>query len=152
MVYMRAVLQRVTEARVEVDGDVTGQIGPGLLVLLGIEKTDTAADADYLARKILGLRIFNDGNGKMNRNVQEIEGALLVVSQFTLYGDCRKGMRPSFSQAAPPEIAIKLYNYFVQQTSAAGIRVKTGIFQASMRVSLVNDGPVTVICESGKLT
>jgi D-aminoacyl-tRNA deacylase len=149
---MRAVIQRVTEASVEVDGHVTGAIKRGLLVLLGVQRQDSKQDADYLARKIVGLRIFNDDAGKMNRNVMDCEGSLLVVSQFTLYGDCRKGMRPSFDQAAPPEMAIELYDYFVTQVRRTGIRVDTGVFQASMKVSLVNDGPVTLVCESGKLT
>jgi D-tyrosyl-tRNA(Tyr) deacylase len=149
---MRAVVQRVTQAAVEVDGEVTGAIKHGLLVLLGVQRKDTKQDADYLARKIVGLRIVNDAAGKMNRSVIECEGALLVVSQFTLYGDCRKGMRPSFDQAAPPDTARELYEYFVTQLRGAGIRVETGVFQASMKESLVNDGPVTLICESGKLT
>jgi D-tyrosyl-tRNA(Tyr) deacylase len=142
----------VKEAAVEVNGDVTGAIKQGLVVLLGVQRKDTKQDADYLVRKIVGLRIFNDDAGKMNRSVIDCEGSLLVVSQFTLYGDCRKGMRPSFDQAAPPETARDLYEYFVTQLRRAGIHVETGVFQASMKVSLVNDGPVTLICESGKLT
>jgi D-tyrosyl-tRNA(Tyr) deacylase len=149
---MRAVLQRVTEARVEVNGNVTGAIKHGLVVLLGIQREDTKADAEYLARKIAGLRIFNDDAARMNLSVADAGGSLLIISQFTLYGDCRKGMRPSFDQAARPEVAKQLYEYFVECASSTGIPVETGIFQASMRVSLVNDGPVTVICESGKLT
>lgn len=144
---MRALLQRVTEARVVVDGAVSGEIGPGLLVLLGVSKIDTEADADFVAQKILNLRIFEDQQGKMNLSVLETGGALLVVSQFTLYGDCRKGRRPSFDSAAPAEQARVLYEYFV----AAGrrsLRVETGIFQAHMSVSLTNDGPVTLIVES----
>ena len=149
---MRAVLQRVSEARVEVDGRVTGEIGHGLLVLLGVRDGDTRADVEYLLRKILGLRVFSDHAGKMNRSVADAGGALLVVSQFTLYADCRKGMRPSFDQAARPELARELYEAFVTLARAQGTRVETGIFQADMRVSLVNHGPVTIIIDSGKLT
>ena len=149
---MRAVLQRVTSASVEVNSHVTGAIGQGILVLLGIQSQDTQRDADYLARKIGGLRIFNDDAGKMNLSVKDVGGSLLVVSQFTLYGDCRKGMRPSFDKAARPESAKKLYEYFVTQARNAGLHVETGIFQATMAVSLINDGPVTLICESGTLT
>jgi D-aminoacyl-tRNA deacylase len=149
---MRAVLQRVTEASVRVSSNVTGAIGAGLLVLLGVEREDTKQDAEYLVNKIAGLRIFNDDAGKMNRSVIDVGGALLVVSQFTLYGDCRKGMRPSFDQAARPETARELYEYFVTETRNRGIHVETGLFQASMEVSLVNDGPVTLICESARLT
>lgn len=145
---MRAVLQRVSEARVEVNGAVTGAIGRGLLVLLGVAREDTLRDADYLAEKIAGLRIFPDEQGKMNRSVQEVGGAVLVVSQFTLYGDTRKGRRPSFDRAAPPEQARALYEYFVQALRARGLTVETGVFQAMMQVHLVNDGPVTIICES----
>ena len=149
---MRAVLQRVTSAKVEVNSHVTGEIKRGILVLLGIQNQDTERDADYLARKIAGLRMFNDEAGKMNLSVKDIGGSLLVVSQFTLYGDCRKGMRPSFDRAARPEIARKLYEYFVVQARNAGLHVETGVFQASMTVSLINEGPVTLICESGTLT
>ncbi len=145
---MRIVLQRVTEARVEVDGRIAGAIGPGLVVLLGIAKNDAEADADYLAAKTLALRIFNDEHGKMNRNVVEMEGSLLVVSQFTLLGDCRKGRRPSFDEAAPPEHARKLYQYFCVTVRGRGIKVETGIFQAAMQVHLVNDGPVTLVLDS----
>jgi D-tyrosyl-tRNA(Tyr) deacylase len=145
---MRALLQRVTEARVVVDGAVTGEIGPGLLVLLGVSKTDTAADADFLAGKVLNLRIFEDENHKMNRSVLETGGSLLVVSQFTLYGDCRKGRRPSFDDAAPAEQARSLYEHFVAVARRGNLRVETGIFQADMAVSLTNDGPVTLIVES----
>jgi D-tyrosyl-tRNA(Tyr) deacylase len=152
MVIMRAVLQRVLSAKVEVDGHITGSIERGILVLLGVQREDTKRDADYLARKIVGLRIFNDTAGKMNRSVVDVGGSLLVVSQFTLYGDCRKGMRPSFDKAARPESARELYEYFVTQARNIGIRVETGVFQASMAVSLINDGPVTLICESGTLT
>jgi D-tyrosyl-tRNA(Tyr) deacylase len=149
---MRAVLQRVTEARVVVEGRVIGEIAHGLLVLLGVRHEDTRADVEYLVRKVVGLRVFSDDAGKMNRSVAETGGALLVVSQFTLYGDCRKGMRPSFDQAARPEQAKELYEGFVTLARAQDIRVETGIFQADMRVSLVNEGPVTIIIDSGKLT
>ena len=145
---MRIVIQRVKQARVEVDGQVTGVIGPGLLVLLGIAKTDSERDAEYLAEKVLHLRIFPDSGGKMNRNIREAGGSLLVVSQFTLYGDCRKGRRPSFDLAASPEQAARLYQYFIHTARQTGVRVETGIFQALMQVHLVNDGPVTLICES----
>ena len=144
---MRALLQRVTEARVIVDQVVTGEIGAGLLVFLGVSKLDTEADADFIAGKVLNLRIFSDEQGKMNRSVLETGGALLVVSQFTLYGDCRKGRRPSFDDAAPAEQARSLYEHFVAVTRRS-LRVETGIFQADMAVSLTNDGPVTLILES----
>ena len=145
---MRVVIQRVKEARVEVDGQVTGAIGPGLLVLLGIAKTDSERDAEYLVEKILHIRIFPDSGGKMNRNIAEAGGSLLVVSQFTLYGDCRKGRRPSFDLAASPQEAARLYEYFVNAARKSSVPVETGIFQASMQVHLVNDGPVTIICDS----
>lgn len=147
---MRVVIQRVTQARVVVDGVTTGSIGRGLLVLLGVAKSDRPADADYLADKVTGLRIFADDAGKMNRSVADIGGALLVVSQFTLYGDCRRGRRPGFDQAAPAEEARALYEYFVEACRIRKIPVETGIFQASMAVDLTNDGPVTIICESEK--
>jgi len=145
---MRLVIQRVSEARVEVEGSCCGSIAAGLLVLVAVAKTDTPSDADYLAEKLLGLRIFPDGAGKMNRGVVEAGGSLLVVSNFTLYGDCTKGRRPGFDQAATPEEARSLYEYFVGKLRSREIRVETGIFQASMAVHLVNDGPVTLICES----
>jgi len=145
---MRAVVQRVESARVEVDSKVTGEIGGGLLVLLGVAKTDSEKDADFLVEKILNLRIFADDAGKMNRSLIESGGGLLVVSQFTLYGDCRKGRRPSFDAAAPAEQARALYEYFVNVARGKGIRVETGVFQAHMAVSLVNDGPVTLLVES----
>jgi D-tyrosyl-tRNA(Tyr) deacylase len=145
---MRIVIQRVKQARVEVDGQVSGAIGPGLLVLLGIAKTDSERDAEYLCEKVLHLRIFPDSEGKMNRNVEEAAGSLLVVSQFTLYGDCRKGRRPSFDLAANPEQAARLYEYFVNTARKSNLHVETGVFQASMQVCLVNDGPVTIICDS----
>jgi D-aminoacyl-tRNA deacylase len=144
---MRALLQRVTEARVIVDQVVTGEIAAGLLVFLGVSKVDTEADADFIAGKVLNLRIFSDEQGKMNRSVLDTGGALLVVSQFTLYGDCRKGRRPSFDDAAPAEQARSLYEHFVAVTRRS-LRVETGIFQADMAVSLTNDGPVTLILES----
>jgi len=145
---MRAVIQRGIQARVEVDGAVVGEIGRGLLVLLGAGKSDTAADADFLAGKIASLRIFADQAGKMNRSVLDVAGALLVVSQFTLYGDCRKGRRPSFDLAAPAEQARALYEHFVAAARRTGVHVETGVFQADMAVSLTNDGPVTLILES----
>jgi len=145
---MRAVIQRVKEARVEVGGQLTGAIGPGLLVLLGVAKTDSEKDAEYLVEKVLQLRIFPDADGKMNRNVAEAGGSLLVVSQFTLYGDCRKGRRPSFDLAASPEQAAGLYESFVAAARKSAIPVETGVFQSSMQVCLVNDGPVTIICDS----
>jgi D-tyrosyl-tRNA(Tyr) deacylase len=145
---MRAVLQRVSQAQVQVDGAVAGEIGAGLLVLLGVAKPDTAADAQILVEKILHLRIFPDDAGKMNRSLLDTGGGLLVVSQFTLYGDCRKGRRPGFDAAAPAEQARTLYETFVESARRSGLRVQTGVFQAHMNVSLVNDGPVTLILES----
>jgi D-tyrosyl-tRNA(Tyr) deacylase len=146
---MRAVVQRVRTARVLIDGAVAGAIGPGLLVLLGVAPDDTADDACWLADKIVGLRIFADAEGKMNLGVQEIGGGVLVVSQFTLYGDCRKGRRPSFIGAAPPPVAIPLYEAFVEAVRALGVPTATGRFGADMQVELVNDGPVTLIVETG---
>jgi D-tyrosyl-tRNA(Tyr) deacylase len=148
---MRAVVQRVTRASVTVDDTVVGQIGVGLLVLLGVSQNDQESDADYLSDKVLGLRIFEDGDGKMNRSVSEVCGAILVVSQFTLYGDVRRGKRPSFDAAARPEYANQLYEYFVSRIRAAGVTCVTGKFQAMMRVELVNDGPVTILLDSEKL-
>ncbi len=148
---MRAVIQRVSRASVAVKGETVGAIGRGLLVLLGIRKGDAAGDAEYLVEKTLGLRIFPDENGKMNRNVREVDGALLVISQFTLYGDCRRGRRPSFDLAAAPEDARALYEYFVRAARERGIPVETGVFQAMMAVELVNDGPVTILLDSSKL-
>jgi len=145
---MRALLQRVTEARVKVDKAVTGEIGPGLLVLLGVSKLDTEADAEFVVQKTLNLRIFEDEEGKMNRSLLDTGGALLVVSQFTLYGDCRKGRRPSFDDAAPAEQARALYEHFVAVARRSPLQVETGIFQADMAVSLTNDGPVTLLVES----
>ncbi len=147
---MKVVLQRVKEAKVEVNHLTSGSIGVGLLVLLGISKEDSEADAEYLRDKILGLRIFPDAQGKMNRNIQEAGGALLIVSQFTLYGDCRRGRRPGFDRAAPPERAEALYNYFVEMVRRSPVPVQTGVFQAHMEVHLVNDGPVTILIESAE--
>ena len=145
---MRAVIQRVKESSVTVDGRKIAQIGPGLLVLLGVSESDTTTEADFLSNKIGELRIFEDENGKMNRSLQEIHGEMLVVSQFTLLGDCRKGRRPSFVQAARPEKACQLYEYFVDQVRNTGIAVQTGQFRAMMEVHLINDGPVTFILDS----
>ena len=147
---MRAVVQRVTEARVEVAGKAVGEIGAGLLVLLGVGRDDTRDDADYLADKTVNLRIFDDDEGKMNRSLSESGGAILVVSQFTLYGDVRRGRRPSYSDAAEPDKANQLYEYFVECVRSAGVKVETGIFQAMMKVSLTNDGPVTILLDSRK--
>ena len=144
---MKAVIQRVTSAGVIVDGRRAAEIGPGILVLLGVEKEDSEAQADWLAEKIAGLRIFSDSEGKMNLGISEVNGSLLVVSQFTLAGNCAKGKRPSFDTAAPPEEGKRLYEYFVQAARRAGLPVETGIFQADMQVALVNDGPVTFILE-----
>jgi D-aminoacyl-tRNA deacylase len=144
-------VQRVKRCRVTVDGNLTGEIGPGLLVLLGVSKTDTEAAADYLVEKIIGLRIFEDAEEKMNLSVQDAGGAVLVVSQFTLYGDVRRGRRPSFDAAAKPEEASRLYEYFVARVQAAGLRCETGQFQAMMEVELVNSGPVTILLDSEKL-
>ncbi|HEY7155447.1 MAG TPA: D-aminoacyl-tRNA deacylase [Gemmataceae bacterium] len=145
---MRAVLQRVSRAAVVIDGETVGAIERGLLVLLGVAPTDTAAEAQWLAEKIAGLRIFNDEAGKMNLSVADVGGAVLVVSQFTLHGDCRKGRRPSFLGAAPPEIAVPLYEAFVKALRALGLPVATGRFGAMMQVELVNDGPVTLILDT----
>jgi D-tyrosyl-tRNA(Tyr) deacylase len=145
---MRAVIQRVSRASVTVDGQVTGAIRSGILVLLGVAKGDCEKDADFLVDKIHGLRIFSDAQGKMNLSVADTGGSLLVVSQFTLLGDCRKGRRPGFDQAAPAEEAKRLYEYFVRRARERGIHVETGVFQASMQVELVNSGPVTFLLES----
>jgi D-tyrosyl-tRNA(Tyr) deacylase len=147
---MRAVVQRVSRANVTVNGEITGEIGPGLLVLLGVGQGDTRADADYLAEKIIGLRIFEDAGGKMNLSVVDVGGAVLAVSQFTLYGDTRRGKRPSFDAAAPPQQARELYEYFVEKIRAAGLRCETGRFQEMMQVELVNEGPVTILLDSAK--
>jgi len=148
---MRAVVQRVSRARVVVAGEVVGEIGPGLLVLLGVGRNDSPADADYLAEKIAGLRIFEDADGKMNRAVGESGGAVLAVSQFTLYGDVRRGKRPSFDAAARPEQARSLCERFVQSMRGAGLRCETGRFQEMMQVELVNEGPVTILLDSQKV-
>lgn len=148
---MRAVVQRVRHCRVTVEGVVVGEIGPGLLVLLGVAKSDSEAAADYLAEKILGLRIFEDDQEKMNLSVQDKSGAMLVVSQFTLFGDVRRGKRPSFDGAARPEEAKRLYEYFVAKIRESGIRCETGQFQAMMDVELVNQGPVTILLDSDKI-
>jgi D-tyrosyl-tRNA(Tyr) deacylase len=145
---MRAVVQRVKNSSVNVGGDVVGKIGRGLLVLLGVANGDTTEDADFMANKIAHLRIFEDENQKMNRSLHDVGGEMLVVSQFTLLGDCRKGRRPSFINAAGPEQATKLYEYFVKKTREQGITVQTGQFRAMMEVELINDGPVTLILES----
>ena len=147
---MRAVVQRVSRAKVTIDHWTSGEIGHGLLVLLGVGHEDTEADATYLAEKIAGLRIFEDEDGKMNRSVQDVGGSVLTVSQFTLYADVRRGKRPSFDAAAPPEHARRLYEFFVQQIQAAGLRSETGRFQEMMQVELVNEGPVTILLDSGK--
>jgi D-tyrosyl-tRNA(Tyr) deacylase len=148
---MRAVVQRVREARVEVGGVTVGAIGPGLLVLLGVAREDTPADADYLAEKTAGLRIFEDAAGKMNLALNEIDGAVLVVSQFTLLGDCRKGRRPGFTAAAPPQLADALYADYAAALRGRGLNVATGVFRAEMQVHLINDGPVTLLLDSRKV-
>ncbi len=145
---MRAVLQRVSRAKVTIAGEIAGEIGPGLLVLLGITHDDTPEQAKWLAEKIVGLRIFNDQDGKMNRDMTEIGGSVLIVSQFTLYGDCKKGRRPSFIDAARPEVAIPLYEAFINAVKALGVPAATGRFGADMQVELVNDGPVTIVVDS----
>ena len=145
---MKLVIQRVSEAHVNVEGTTVGAIRTGLVVLVGISKSDTIKDADYLADKVLGLRIFPDNEGKMNRNVAEAQGSILIISQFTLYGDCRRGRRPSFDAAAAPGEALTLYNYFVNTVRKSPVPVETGTFQATMEVSLVNEGPVTIVIES----
>jgi D-tyrosyl-tRNA(Tyr) deacylase len=141
---MRACVQRVSEASVAVDGAVTGRVGCGLVVLLGVGDRDGEAEVKWLAEKVVGLRVFEDEDGKMNRSLAEVGGAMLVVSQFTLYGDCRRGRRPSFTDAAPPELAARLYEAFVARVRGMGIEVATGVFREHMLVSLVNDGPVTL--------
>ncbi len=147
---MRAVIQRVSRAKVTVHGQVVGEISSGLLVLLGVGQHDTEAGARYLADKTAGLRIFEDEAGKMNRSVADIGGAVLVVSQFTLYGDVRKGKRPSFDDAAPPQTARLLYEHFVDRIRSTGLRCETGRFQEMMQVEIVNDGPVTILLDSEK--
>jgi D-tyrosyl-tRNA(Tyr) deacylase len=148
---MRAVLQRVTRAHVIVEGETVGEIGSGLVVLLGIAGDDTEQDIRYLVEKIAGLRLFDDADGRMNLSVRDVEGGLLIVSQFTLYGDVRRGRRPSWSEAAPPEVAEPLYEAFVSEARKAVSRVATGSFRRMMKVELVNDGPVTILLDSRKL-
>lgn len=145
------MVQRVTRAKVTVDGEVIGEIGQGLVVLVGIARDDTKVEAAYLVDKIVALRIFDDGDGKMNLSVKDVDGGLLIISQFTLYGDVRRGLRPSWIDAAPPEVAVPLYDFFVRQASSAVHKVATGKFQAMMQVELVNDGPVTILVDSKKL-
>lgn len=147
---MRAVVQRVNRAAVEVNGELVGEIGQGLVVFLGVGRNDSEADSDYLANKIAGLRIFEDQSGLMNRSLQESGGSVLSISQFTLYGDCRKGRRPGFSEAAPPGQAEKLYDHFCKNLRNHGIIVATGRFQAEMRILVDNDGPVTILLDSSK--
>lgn len=147
---MRAVVQRVSRVKVEVDGEITGEIGLGLLILLGVGRDDTQADAIYLAEKTAGLRVFEDEAGKMNLALADVHGSVLAVSQFTLYGDVRRGKRPSFDAAAAPEKARELYEFFVARIRALGLRCETGRFQATMKVELVNEGPVTILLDSGK--
>lgn len=148
---MRAVVQRVLESRVKVDGATVGEIKKGLMVLLGISVRDTEEDVKYTAEKVVNLRIFEDEDGKMNRSLLDVGGELLAVSQFTLYGDCRKGRRPSFIEAARPETANELYKLFVEECEKAGIHTETGIFQADMKVEILNDGPVTLIVDSERI-
>lgn len=148
---MRAVIQRVLESSVRVDGQVVGEIGKGVMVLLGVEEGDTEKEAQYIADKVIGLRIFEDEEGKMNHSLQEVGGELLAISQFTLLGDARKGRRPSYSNAARPEEANRLYEFFVEKVKATGIKVEKGVFQADMKVSLINDGPVTILLDSQKV-
>lgn len=148
---MRALIQRVKRASVTIDGQVKGEIGPGLLILLGVQDEDSEEQARYLAEKCAGLRIFTDEDDKMNRSVADIGGGLLVVSQFTLYGDCRRGKRPSFTRAARPETAIPLYESFVQHCRATGLPVETGEFGADMQVELINDGPVTIWMDTDEM-
>lgn len=148
---MRAVVQRVKRARVTVAGEEIAAIGPGLLVFLGVGRQDGPADVEYLADKVAGLRVFADGEGKMNLSVRDTGGEVLAVSQFTLYGDCRKGRRPSFTEAAPPEQALDLFRQFVTALASRGLKVATGRFQAEMLVALENDGPVTMLLDSRRL-
>ena len=147
---MRAVVQRVSSASVTVENEVVGRIDHGFLVLLGIAGTDTSEDLNYLVNKLIGLRVFEDAHGKMNCSIEDVQGSMLVISQFTLYGDCRKGRRPSFIEAARPEIAEPIYEKFIAEIRAAGISVQTGRFQAHMDVQLINDGPVTLLLDSSK--
>jgi len=144
-------VQRVSRAQVVIDGEIAGQIGLGVLILLGVGHDDTEADANYLAEKIAGLRVFEDERGKMSRSVQDVGGSVLAVSQFTLYGDVRRGKRPSFDSAAPPERARHLYEFFVEQIRSTGLRCETGRFQEKMKVELVNEGPVTILLDSARV-
>lgn len=148
---MRAVLQRVTRASVRVEGETVGEIGPGIVILLGIARNDEEQDARYLLEKTLALRVFDDDEGRMNLSVVETGGGLLVISQFTLYGDVRRGRRPSWFEAAPPEVAAPLYEFFVAEARRSGLRVETGSFGRIMEVELINDGPVTILLDSRKL-
>ena len=145
---MRLVIQRVLESSVSVDGSVVGRIGHGYMVLCGVEDGDTDADLQYCIKKTVGLRVFEDENGKMNRSIQDVGGEILAVSQFTLHGDVRRGNRPSFIMAARPELAVPMYEAYCKGLRDAGLHVETGIFQADMKVSLVNDGPVTILVDS----
>ncbi len=145
---MKAVLQRVSRAQVSVDGEIIGKIGKGILILLGVGKNDSLEDVKYLSDKIINLRIFPDENDKLNLSLKDIDGEILVVSQFTLYADCRKGRRPSFEQAAKPDTAVELYNRFVAECKTYGIKVETGQFQAMMNVELCNEGPVTILLDT----
>lgn len=144
---MKILIQRVTQASVEVNGEVVGSIGPGVLVFVGITHGDTASQVEWLASKLVNLRIFEDAQGKLNQSLQEQKGSALIISQFTLYADCNAGRRPSFTQAAPPEIANPLYDQFIDEVRKSGITTATGIFGAEMKVSLINDGPITVMVE-----
>ena len=148
---MRAVVQRASRAKVTVDNRIVGCIGRGLVVLLGVTESDTAAEAEYLADKITELRVFSDDDGKMNLSLGDVGGAVLAISQFTLYGDCRRGRRPSYTEAARPEKAEQLYEHFVRRIIEKGIAAETGVFGAMMQVELVNDGPVTLMLDSSKL-
>ena len=148
---MRILLQRVSEARVEVAGETVGKIGRGLLLFVGVKADDTEKAAEYLADKVVNLRIFPDDLGRMNRSVLDAEGGLLVVSQFTLYGDCRKGRRPGFDEAAPPDLARQLYEFLISLLRKSNLTVQTGVFQAEMHVHLINDGPVTFLLDSNKV-
>jgi D-tyrosyl-tRNA(Tyr) deacylase len=148
---MRAAIQRVKEAMVEVEGEVVGRIGGGILLFLGIRKDDTQDDIKYLVEKVVGLRIFEDDAGKMNLSIADVEGEILVVPQFTLYADCRKGRRPSFDEAASPDIAERLYSLFVEEVKKRGVNVQTGRFRAIMDIHLVNSGPVTILLDSRKI-
>ncbi len=148
---MRAVIQRIKEARVEVEGEIIGKIREGFVVLLGVRKDDTQGDVEYLVEKVLGLRIFEDSAGKMNLSIEDIKGEILVVSQFTLYGDCRKGMRPSFDEAAQPDMAERFYSLFLDEIGKSGIKIETGKFRAIMDLHLINSGPVTILLDSRKV-